>query len=66
MADKITITIETGNSAFDDNEGAAVANMLRDLASQFKDAGDLTHMPTAGAMRDPNGNTCGSFKIEPA
>jgi len=58
----IAIKIKTGNAAFEDNKGSEVARILRDLATRFDraanlsaaDAGMANGRPT-GAM-DVNGN----------
>jgi hypothetical protein len=52
--DKLVITIETGNAAFDDGYGGLteVSKILRSLAAQF----DEDVSPTFA--RDTNGNRC--------
>lgn len=59
MAERITITIETGNAAFEDAPASEVARILRGLAERFEDAGDLDGCP----VRDINGNTVGTVKV---
>lgn len=49
----ITITIDTGNQAFDDTPGIEVARMLRELATKLE-AGNVPE-----TLKDINGNTCG-------
>ena len=70
MAQKITITITTGNSAFadggvDDNEpgpGQEVGRILRRVADDLQE-------DTANGdriLRDYNGNRCGTVRIRSA
>lgn len=61
MAERITITIDTSNAAFDDAPASEVARILTDLAKVFARAG----FPPS-VLRDDNGNTCGSVRIEAA
>lgn len=53
----ITITIETGNAAFGDDDvllaGAEVGRILRVMADQFESIGECAD------PKDINGNTCG-------
>lgn len=58
----LTVTIETGNAAFHDDEsgepsGHEAARILRELADRLE-AG-----ATDGKVRDYNGNTVGSFEL---
>lgn len=56
-----TITIETGNAAFDDgNEGNEVARILR-AAADKAEAGS-----TATPLRDYNGNVVGRMTVKEA
>lgn len=58
---KITITIETGNSAFADDslgEQGEVSRILRHLANIFRDYGLETQ-----TVRDLNGNTVGKVEV---
>lgn len=55
---RITITIETGNAAFEDNGNfTETATILRKLAAKF----DNGVVP--GKLLDTNGNACGKVKI---
>lgn len=56
----ITITIETGNAAFDDSPTAEIARILRDLAARFERDG----LPPSKVF-DANGNSCGRVEITP-
>ena len=57
----LILTIDTSNAAFDDNEGAEVARMLRTAARDFIAGGPL--LAGAWPLRDTNGNTCGRLVI---
>lgn len=57
--ERITITIETGNAAFEDSPTAEIGRILRSLADRFERYG--THPEN---LRDINGNTCGKVTIE--
>lgn len=61
---KIIIEIETGNAAFEDmGIEAEVGWILQDLSRRINDG--LTNAPLAGVkVRDSNGNTVGSVRIE--
>lgn len=59
MAERITITIETGNVAFDDHPATEVGRILRDLADRFEYQGVVPDH-----LRDINGNTVGSVLIK--
>jgi hypothetical protein len=61
MAEQITITIQTGNAAFEDAPASEVARILRDLADRFENEGALDATP----LRDHNGNKVGVVRIEP-
>ena len=61
MAQQITITIDTGNAAFEDGAGGSeVARILRTLADRYENDGlwDQTH-----TLRDINGNRVGKATI---
>ena len=58
MGERITITIDTGNAAFDDSPAGEVALILRNLAAVFARQG----IPPE-RLRDSNGNTCGSVRV---
>jgi hypothetical protein len=66
MANRITITIDTGNDAFYNgygNERVEVARILRDLASVYLRGNG----PPAGFERrllDENGEQCGMCKVK--
>jgi len=54
-----TITIETGNAAFDDgNEGNEVARILREAADRAEMGS------TATPLRDYNGNVVGRMTVQ--
>lgn len=57
MAERITIIIETGNSAFDDFPNTEVARILRSMANRIEETGKLP------APCDFNGNRCGSVSV---
>lgn len=59
MAERWTITIETGNAAFDDEPAREVARILQDLAKTFARDG----IPPQ-RLRDGNGNTCGNVTLK--
>lgn len=58
MAERITIVIETGNAAFEDYPMGEVARILHDLAERMESR-DEPH-----ALRDANGNRCGTVSVE--
>lgn len=62
MSERITITIETANAAFDDRPASEIARILTDLAKDFKFCGGVAE--NIGNLRDVNGNTCGSVRVE--
>jgi hypothetical protein len=53
--ENITITIETGNSAFDDEPATEVARILLKLAGEFQ----LFGHSQFSKLYDLNGNPCG-------
>ena len=59
MAEKITITIETGNAAFEGDSGHEVARILRKLANEFENYGRVLY---GRPLFDHNGNKVGSVK----
>lgn len=61
MAERITITIETGNAAFDDGPASEVAEILRNLSKVFARQGIPGEF-----LRDSNGNKCGTVRIQHA
>ena len=68
--ESVTITIETGDAAFDDSPVSEVARILRDLASRFERDGVsycLTLRDINGlTWHDINGNRCGLVSIQAA
>lgn len=60
---RITITLETSNAAFDDCEHGEIARILRGAAKSF--AEQSRDWRDAGKLLDTNGNTCGHVTIEP-
>ena len=61
MSERITITIETGNAAFEDNGPMTeFARILRHIASRCEEYGD----PQAIKPIDANGNTCGRITVK--
>ena len=60
----ITIKIETGNAAFDEECGGSptheIARILRDLADRFEDGTPPEY------LRDVNGNRVGTVDVRPA
>lgn len=59
---RITITIATDASAFDNSEGEEVARILRALAEHLEDILILSYRDTKAIM-DVNGNRAGTLKI---
>lgn len=57
---RITISLETGNAAFDGGPGAEVARILQALAQRFADGA----ADDGDGLRDVNGNTVGTVKIK--
>jgi hypothetical protein len=56
--ERITILIETGNAAFEDDPASEVARILRVMADYLELNGSLP------VPRDINGNTVGRAEIE--
>lgn len=56
---KFTLNIDCDNAAFDDLIGYEVARILRELASRM----ESDETPTAGRVRDANGNQVGAFSF---
>jgi hypothetical protein len=56
--ERITISIETGNAAFEDSPTGEIGRILRDLAERFEQDGIPPEV-----LRDINGNTCGYVTI---
>ncbi len=60
--EKIEITIETVNAAFEEQPASEIARILRRLADRFEHDGII---PDGLPLRDINGNTCGRIWITP-
>lgn len=56
--ERITITISTGNSAFEDNKEYEVARILRGLADKIEDGREPSK------LMDVNGNSAGKVVYE--
>jgi hypothetical protein len=62
-----TLTIKTGNAAFEDNEASEITRILREIANdiesrtRFIGRGDTT---LTGTCRDINGNTVGKWELK--
>ena len=56
---KITITIYTENSAFDDDPWGEIADILQTVADDARRCNELQDF-----IRDSNGNKCGTIKFE--
>ena len=63
----ITITIDTGNAAFDDCEHGEVSRILRTACRSFEYllTGDNETCISRKALFDVNGNSIGAIDIEP-
>lgn len=59
--EKVTITIDTDNSAFEDAPASEVARILRDLAGKLEASGGIEQVPRRVPLFDLNGNVCGYF-----
>jgi hypothetical protein len=61
----ITISIDTGNAAFgDENRAWEVADILERLAQQIRDTGGAGDRGRAEmSLSESNGNQCGSVKL---
>lgn len=57
-----TLTIETGNAAFEDAPLSEVARILRELATAAENSEGAS--AGAGKIRDANGAACGSWTYE--
>jgi hypothetical protein len=64
MSYKITITIETGNAAFEEDEGAELSRIMKDMAPRF--ANMFPPDLDGTSIRDSNGNPVGKVTVEPA
>jgi len=56
--EQITITLKTGNAAFEETPATEVARILRKLADDFEALGEPSPV-----LRDANGNACGAVQI---
>lgn len=56
---KITITIYTENSAFEDDPWGQIADILQSIADDAKRYNEFKDF-----IRDSNGNKCGTIKLE--
>lgn len=61
MAETITIELRTGNAAFEDAPTSEIARILRKLADDFQDQGDMD----GAKLMDANGNAVGIVRIKP-
>ena len=57
----ITITINTDNAAFQDNESFEVIRILQRLVDSIRDGG---YIQPSYTLRDLNGNTVGTLETE--
>jgi hypothetical protein len=64
MSHRITVTIETGNAAFDENESGEVARILRVAAAIVIEAGYPLDRADGSKLHDINGNKVGKIKVE--
>lgn len=58
--ERVTITLETGNAAFEDAPATEIARILRDLADLIESGMGTDETP----LRDINGNRVGVCTIE--
>lgn len=58
---QLTIKIKMDNAAFGEAPGCEVARILRKWADEMEDITDFC--ADQAALRDYNGNVCGSIKI---
>ena len=59
MTERLTITIETGNAAFEDCPATELARILRDYAARLEQGAIGRDFP----LRDINGNRVGAATI---
>lgn len=57
--ERFTVTIHTGNAAFDEAPATEIARILSDLAKRLENNGLVD-----GPLRDINGNTVGGVVID--
>ena len=58
--ERIIITIETGNAAFEESPTGEIGRILRDLAERFEQDGLLHDRQ----LYDINGNDCGCVQVD--
>lgn len=64
MSKRITITIETGNAAFEDSPGAETSRLLRLIADRIERDGDCcVTVNDEQTLFDLNGNRVGTLKV---
>ena len=63
MSTKLTITLVTGNAAFEGCEGFETARILRALADRIEEIEDLSGV-VIPRLEDANGNRVGSVAVE--
>lgn len=66
--ERITITINTGNAAFDDEPATEIARILREIAASMERDGTPSLVELQDGtflVRDINGNKCGEVDIAP-
>ena len=56
-----TLKIETGNAAFEDDQGFEVGRILNGLLERLEDVGASG---ASGTLLDYNGNTVGSWTLD--
>jgi hypothetical protein len=59
MAERITITFETGSAAFENSPTEEIARILCRIADDLRDNGD-----TSEIIRDANGDAAGTIRID--
>lgn len=57
--ERIIITIETGNAAFDESPTTELRRILHDLGDRVYDDGIFPDQ-----IRDINGNVCGTVRVD--
>lgn len=60
---RFTLTIDTDNDAFQPSPGPELARILRDAAARVE-YGDVREPGDERGLRDANGNTVGSMRLE--
>jgi len=64
MSNRLSVTIVTGNAAFENMEGYECARILRELADRLMQSDDLSTVEEH-RLYDLNGNKVGTVKVEP-